>query len=162
MGGVRLNAPAVEIRQPRDAREMEAAWRLRWEVLRKPWGRPPGSERDELDATARLYFAIDDQGRVLATGRVHNLDETTAQIRYFAVHPAHTRQGLGTRLLVALETDAAAHGAKRIMLQAREIAVDFYRHCGYRVMEKTYLLFDSIQHYRMEKVLPETPSGNTP
>jgi predicted GNAT family N-acyltransferase len=38
-----------------------------------------------------------------------------------------------------------------MILQAREGAVKFYQSLGYKVIEKTYLLFGQIQHYKMEK-----------
>jgi hypothetical protein len=39
------------------------------------------------------------------------------------------------------------------MLQARAVAVPFYLANGYGVEEKTFLLFDAVQHYRMSKRL---------
>jgi hypothetical protein len=38
-------------------------------------------------------------------------------------------------------------------LQARENAVGFYKRCGYAVKEKSYLMWEVIQHYLMEKEL---------
>ena len=154
MGRFCLTVPGITIRQPENRAERDACFRLRWEVLRAPWRQPPGSERDTLDATARHYLAIDSQGNILATGRIHTLESGTAQIRYMAVHPCHVRQGLGKRLLAALETDALRHGENHIILHARENSLDFYRHCGYRVITPSHRLFDSIQHYQMEKHLP--------
>jgi len=40
---------------------------------------------------------------------------------------------------------------KTIILHAREIAVPFYERMGFRVTEKSHLLFGEIQHYLMEK-----------
>ena len=40
-----------------------------------------------------------------------------------------------------------------VILQARQDAVPFYEHHGYNVVEKTFLLFDEIQHYLMRKEL---------
>jgi hypothetical protein len=36
-------------------------------------------------------------------------------------------------------------------LQAREKAIPFYERLGYKVVEKTHLLFGEIQHYKMRK-----------
>lgn len=154
MGGIRLNLLDVEIRQPQNAQEREACYALRWEVLRAPWDQPRGSERDEQEDTARHYMVIDTESVVLATGRIHSIDADTAQIRYMAVRAGHEGCGLGKRLLTALETDAALKGETRIVLHARGNSLEFYRHCGYRVLRESHRLFDSIQHYEMEKCLP--------
>ncbi|TCK18496.1 putative GNAT family N-acyltransferase [Thiogranum longum] len=143
----------VEIRPPKDACELEAGYALRWEVLRAPWQKPHGSERDELDDSARHYLAIDTQGNILATGRIHSVKASTAQIRYVAVHPDYEKQGLGKQLLAALECNAASNGENHIILHARDNSLAFYLHCGYRVIRQSYLLFDVIQHYEMEKFL---------
>jgi predicted GNAT family N-acyltransferase len=44
-------------------------------------------------------------------------------------------------------------GRSKIFLQARENAVPFYITMGFRVTEKTFLLFEKIQHFAMEKDL---------
>ncbi len=161
MGRVRLNPAPVEIRQARNDAEREAACLLRWVVLRAPWQQPRGSECDELEDVARHYLAVDAGGQVLATGRIHTVGTDMAQIRYMAVRPGHERRGLGRRLLAALEADAVTNGASRIVLHAREASVDFYRHCGYRVIRRSHRLFDSIQHYEMEKMVSgKTRSGD--
>ena len=147
----------IEVRRSRSHSEQEACFALRWEVLCAPWQQPRGIEHDEQEGSARLYLAIDLQGKVLATGRIHSLEADTAQIRYMAVHPDHERQGLGKRLLAALESDAMQHGESHVILHARENSVGFYRHCGYRVIAPSHRLFDSIQHYHMEKHLPKEP-----
>lgn len=149
-----MPGPGITIRQPENREELDACYRLRWEVLRAPWQQPRGSERDTLETSARHYLAIDSQGNIQATGRIHTLETGTAQIRYMAVHPRYARQGLGKRLLAALEADALRHGENRIILHARENSLDFYRHCGYRVIAPSHRLFDSIEHYEMEKYLP--------
>ena len=52
-----------------------------------------------------------------------------------------------------LETKARELGCEFITLQAREKAVSFYERHGYELVKKTHLLFGSIQHYQMKKLL---------
>ena len=78
--------------------------------------------------------------------------ETEVQIRYIAVAIEHERKGIGKKIIDALENEAKEKNITSIILDAREPAVGFYEKLGYEKKEKTYLLFDSIQHYRMEKV----------
>lgn len=145
--------PATEVRRPQGANELEACYALRWKVLRAPWHQPRGSERDELEDVARNYMVVDMAGKVLATGRIHSINTNTAQIRYMAVEPGYERRGLGKQLLTALEADATDKGENYIVLHARENSLEFYRHCGYRIIRKSHRLFGLIQHYEMEKQL---------
>lgn len=142
----------ISVRAPRSEAEWDAYYRLRWRVLRQPWQQPPGSERDPLDANG-VHRMVCDGERVLAVGRLHRVDDDRVQIRYVAVDERCRGQGHGTRVMEALEQVARDMGARSVMLQSREGAVPFYRACGYRVVEKSYLLFNEIQHYRMHKSL---------
>ena len=56
-------------------------------------------------------------------------------------------------LIKALENYASASARKKIVLDAREPAVGFYQKLGYEVLNKSYRLFDEIQHFRMVKYL---------
>ena len=79
-----------------------------------------------------------------------------AQIRYMAVTSAYERQGIGRALITAMEDHARDSAIKTIVLDAREPAVGFYQKLGYDVIDKSYLLFDEIQHFRMVKRLSST------
>lgn len=147
-----MSSERVEAREPRSDAEWTAYYALRWRVLRAPW-QQQGPERDESDAISTHRLVCDRQGRVLAVGRLHRVDDTTGQIRFMAVDTGQQQKGYGSLLLNALEQAARELGLRRIILQARENAVPFYRHHGYHTVEKTFLLFDEIQHYLMSKQL---------
>lgn len=98
---------------------------------------------------------VDAAGEALAVGRLHRLDGHTGQIRYMAVAPAWRGQGLGRRLLAALEARALALGLRRIVLDAREAAAGFYLRHGYRPLGPGHVLFGTIRHVRMEKRLQQ-------
>ena len=55
----------MEIRSPETEQEFAAYYELRWRVLRKPWGQPSGSERDELDAAATHVAGYDEAKRLV-------------------------------------------------------------------------------------------------
>jgi ribosomal protein S18 acetylase RimI-like enzyme len=61
------------------------------------------------------------------------------------------RRGVGTRILSALEEKARGLGALRIVLDARETALGFYRKHGYVATGPGPMLFNRIAHVRMEK-----------
>jgi hypothetical protein len=51
------------------------------------------------------------------------------------------------------EHRALKDGRNFMILQARDYAVPFYEKSGYKLKEKTFLLWNLIQHYLMEKSL---------
>jgi ribosomal protein S18 acetylase RimI-like enzyme len=59
--------------------------------------------------------------------------------------------GIGKKMILFAEQKAKQAGRKKMVLQAREIAVGFYEKCGYSTVEKSYLMWGKIQHYLMEK-----------
>jgi predicted GNAT family N-acyltransferase len=141
-----------EARAPRTAQEWQHYYDLRWRVLRCPWqASGPEREPDEDRSIHRMLCA--DDGEVLAVGRLHRVDEHTGQIRFMAVAGGQERKGYGSLLLHSLETAARRIALHTLILQARENAVPFYASHGYETVEKTFLLFDEIQHYLMRKQL---------
>ncbi len=138
------------LQTPGTAEEFEAYYQVRWEVLRKPWQQPPGTERDDLDKQSQ-HRMITDGNKVVAVGRLHLNSPRQAQIRYMAVSDSYRGMGLGTMILNALENLALEENASEIVLYARETAIPFYKRSGYHIVEKSYLLFDTIRHYKMMK-----------
>jgi len=143
----------ITIKHPKTEKEFENYYELRWRVLREPWNQPKGSEKDELEDKSFHIMACDDNNKVIGVGRLH-FNNKEAQIRYMAVAAEYEKQGVGTLILEALEKNAIENNCKAIVLHARENAVGFYQKKDYELLEMSHLLFDSIQHYRMQKQLP--------
>jgi len=141
------------IKQPETEEEFKHYYHLRWKLLRSPWKQPEGSESDELEKQCFHIMAVDEDMKVIAVARLQFNSNTEAQIRYMAVDQAHERQGIGRRLIDSMERHAIEKNCTQIVLDAREPAINFYKKSGYKTIEKTYLLFDEIQHYRMIKNL---------
>lgn len=87
--------------------------------------------------TAETYhFAIERQAvlveevneSVVAFGQ---LNPETAFIEAVYVSPTQSRQGIGLKILRALESMAAQHGITALTLEASLNAVEFYRRAGY-------------------------------
>lgn len=57
----------------------------------------------------RDFTVIERNGRLVASGALHFLDEDVAEIQSLAVHPARRNQGLGARLVEALLAQAREH-----------------------------------------------------
>ncbi len=141
------------VRTPANELEWEAYYLLRWTVLRKPWNQPAGSEKDAQENSSFHSIITNAENKIVAGGRLQLNDAVTAQIRYMAVDTAEQGKGLGAAIIEHLEKVAVSKGATHVFLQARENAVPFYLACGYEITEKTFLLYDTIQHFRMDKQL---------
>jgi len=143
----------VEVRRPQSDEEFARLYRLRWQVLRAPWGEPPGSERDADDADSEhaLIQAVD--GQPLAVGRLHFNSPDEAQIRYMAIAESARGQGLGRCIVEYLEAIAHDRGATTIVLNAREEVSGFYQSMGYEIIGAGPTLFGTVKHVRMQKWL---------
>jgi len=146
----------MKIITPSSAAEFEQYFNLRWRILRKPWGEPEGSERDETDKKNIDYcypvIAIE-KNIIYAVARLEFPSINQSQLRYMAVDDKHQNKGVGRLIIEHVEDYARNKNTFELFLNARENAVGFYEKLGYKVSEKSYLLFGSIQHYKMTKLL---------
>lgn len=125
---------------------------LRYVVLRKPWDKPRETATDDLELSS-INAYIEQDGNVIACGRIQDNGGGIGQIRYMAVNDKYQGKGLGKLIVAKLEEEAKRIGLKTIELQARENAVEFYKSQGYIVKETSFKLWDIIQHYLMTKEL---------
>ncbi|MCW8956521.1 MAG: GNAT family N-acetyltransferase [Gammaproteobacteria bacterium] len=143
----------LKILSPKTESEFKKYFEFRWLMLRAPWQQPRGSERDNLENESFHVMAVDENETVIAAGRIHFISDSDAQIRYMAVSENKQKQGLGQQILHTLEQYALNKKIKYIHLHARESAIGFYQKQGYQIIEKSHLLFSTIQHYNMLKTL---------
>ena len=132
---------------------LEEYFLFRWNILRAPWKQPKGTERDDLEEKSLQRMLLNEQNEIIACGRLQLNSPQEAQIRYMAVNENYQGQGIGKMMMEELENLAINAGAKTIVLQARENALDFYIASGYTTVKETFVLYGSIQHYLMVKKL---------
>lgn len=137
---------------PQTEAELASYYQLRWQLLRKSWQQPQGSERDEFDEYADHRMMVDHHGKVVAVGRLY-VSGDEAQIRFLAVAADNRGHGLGTRMVQALEQVARQQGARRLVMNSREEAVSFYSRCGFTVVGEGPTSFGKIPHRQMIKAL---------
>lgn len=132
-------------------KEINEIIELRYKVLRQPWQQSKETATDNLEHSSLNAYINDESGRIVACGRLQKNTTETGQIRFMAVDNLHQSKGLGKIIVSFLEEEGKKTGLKKIELQARENAVDFYKKVGYSIKEKTFLLWGIIQHFLMEK-----------
>lgn len=143
----------MRLQEPVSQEDFEKYYQLRWEVLRKPWDQPRGTEKDANENAAIHIMAIDNAGECVGVSRLQFNSPGEAQVRFMGVRDDQQGKGVGKKLMAYLEEKAKEKGVKKIVLDARENAVQFYLSIGYVTVEKAHLLWGIIQHYKMEKVL---------
>jgi N-acetylglutamate synthase-like GNAT family acetyltransferase len=124
------------IRSPVSPEEFDQYFQLRWEILRRPWNQPKGSEIGTDEDVCIHVMAIIESGEVVGVARLQFNTPTSAQARYVAVADHIQGKGIGKALITHLENIAREKGAKEMVLDARENAVDFYKSLHYQITEK--------------------------
>lgn len=147
------NMNEFTILEPTSEEELDAYYRIRYEVLRKPWNQPPSKTKDDKEDSSLHFLVRNTNGDYIACGRLQINSATEGQLRSMAVTERYQGQGIGNAIISHIEKIAIERELKRIVLDARENAVKFYERNGYKITKPSYLLFDLIQHYEMEKFL---------
>lgn len=139
------------VRPPQTPEEFERYRDLRWRILRAPWNKPRITEQDDAGTKDYPIMVCEVDGIPIGVGRAHFISEDEAQIRSISVEPHWEGKGIGTIVLKELEKIVTVKGAKRIIIHARNNAIEFYKKNGYKSVEPSYTLFGEIEHTLMEK-----------
>jgi len=131
--------------------QRDDALRVRIAVFVEEQGIPREEELDDADATA-VHCAGYDGGVPVAAGRLV-MGDGEAKIGRMAVLASHRGRGLGRAVLVALEREGAARGARLFRLSAQLHAAGFYERAGYLRVGEVYDEV-GIPHVGMEKRAP--------
>lgn len=142
-----------QVKEAQTRNDLEAIILLRYKILRQPWNQALETASDGLENTSINALIMDVSGNAIACGRLQKNEGGIGQIRYMAVDDTFQGKGLGKQVLAFLEKKGKELGLQKIELHARENALRFYEGAGYLHKEKSYKLWDIIQHYLMEKVI---------
>ncbi len=143
----------MKLIEPATPEEFEQYYALRWQLLRKPWKQPRGSEKDDNEESAYHIMALEN-GLATGVARLEFPQTHLAQLRYMAVSNPNQGKGIGRAIIKHMEEYAISQSVNTLFLHARENACGFYEKMGYQPVEKSYVLFDTIQHIKMKKILP--------
>ncbi|VAW59750.1 hypothetical protein MNBD_GAMMA11-1159 [hydrothermal vent metagenome] len=143
----------MKLIEPATPEEFEQYYALRWLLLRKPWNQPRGSEQDDQEKYAYHIMAIENR-QATGVARLEFPQTHLAQLRYMAVRDSDQLKGTGRNIIRHMEKYALSRSINMLFLHARENAIGFYEKMGYQQIEKSYVLFDTIRHTKMRKILP--------
>jgi predicted GNAT family N-acyltransferase len=119
------------------AADWPAVAALRTRVFVEEQGVPAEIEQDAHDATAVHGLVRDEEGRVVATGRLLVRDGGGV-IGRMAVDASARGRGHGADVLAELHRQAAALGLTEVELHAQLPARGFYERAGYTAVGEAY------------------------
>jgi len=111
---------------------------LRYRVLRAPLGMGRAQVGFAGEERALHYVAWQPGTPESLAGCVL-FDFQSGRLRAMAVDPAHQKQGLGARLVRALEDDLRGRGILDVSLHARAGVSGFYARLGYRAVGEPFV-----------------------
>jgi N-acetylglutamate synthase-like GNAT family acetyltransferase len=142
----------ILFKTPSSSEEFKKYDLFRWKILRKPIGKSIESLKDEYeDSSYHLIGVIDN--KIIACGRLHFNNAYEAQIRYMAIDEHFQRKGIGVKVIELLEAEAKKKQINKIILNARNHVIEFYKKSGYMAVRKYEGSDTGIPHTTMEKIL---------
>lgn len=117
--------------------DYDQAIRLRDEVLRKPLGRSIVDDPLE-EEVYQVHFAYFDDGIVLGTASLLEVEPGVWKMRQVAVGPAAQGKSVGRQLVQACRAFAKTHRANRLYCHARDTAKGFYERCDWEAFGEPF------------------------
>jgi ribosomal protein S18 acetylase RimI-like enzyme len=102
--------------------------------LTRPWNNPERDIERKLKVNPELFLVGAIDSRVIATV-MGGYEGHRGWVNYLAVDPEHQRNGIGRRMMAAIEGKLLAMGCPKINLQVRtgnQSALSFYERIGYK------------------------------
>ena len=102
--------------------------------LTRPWNNPERDIERKLKVKPELFLVGAIDNRVIATV-MGGYEGHRGWVNYLAVDPEHQRNGIGRRMMAAIEGKLLAMGCPKINLQVRtgnQSALSFYERIGYK------------------------------
>jgi predicted GNAT family N-acyltransferase len=126
---------------------------LRSKVLREPLGLTYTGQQ-LAEEISEQHIGAYEGDTLIACLLLKHIDNTTVQMRQFAVAEQKQNQGVGKMLALYSEHEAKEHSYLKIILHAREVVKDFYLKLGYEEISEVYVEV-GIPHVTMQKQIAD-------
>lgn len=124
---------------------------LRYRILRKPLNLV-FTQEFLLQDKYQHHIAAFDNKQLIGILLLKPIDNITFQMRQVAIDNNYQGKGIGKQLVIFAENFAVQKHISKIILHARQNAVNFYLKLGYNIIGDEFIEV-TIPHYYMEKIL---------
>lgn len=145
----------MEIVRATETWQQAGAYYVRIQAMAKQYHITLREEFDEHDGPNTNYIVLLDKEFPVATCRFYEIDKNSVMIGRVVVLPEYRRQGLGSRVIQEAEVWIKEQNYKKIVLESRDVAVQFYKKLGYAIKSDQMIHGEKFCCIRMEKELEE-------
>ncbi len=125
---------------------------LRTELLRIPLNLEFTTEQLSEEWKDIHLVCLDNQDNLLGALILSEKDSTSIKMRQVVVEKTNQKSGIGRILVAESERIAKKMGYELMVLNAREVVLDFYLKLGYKKIGKRFVEV-GIPHFKMQKAL---------
>lgn len=133
--------------------QQAGAYYVRIQAMAKQYHITLREEFDDHDGPNTNYIVLLDEEFPVATCRIYEIDKNSVMIGRVVVLPEYRNQGLGSRVIEEAELWIKELGYKTIVLESRDVAVEFYERLGYVTVSDQMIHGETFTCIRMEKQL---------
>lgn len=133
--------------------QQAGAYYVRIQAMAKQYHITLREEFDEHDGPDTNYIVLLDKEFPVATCRIYEIDKNSVMIGRVVVLPEYRNQGLGSRVIGEAEAWIKEQNYKKIVLESRDVAVEFYKKLGYAIVSDHMIHGETFSCIRMEKEL---------
>ena len=114
-----------------------ASYFVRIKAMNRKYHIPLRDEFDEHDNDNSKYVILLDDTYPISTARFYEIDKETALIGRVVVLDEYRNKGIGRLTMLEAEKWIKELGYKKIIIDSRLEAIDFYKKCGYVLDDNT-------------------------
>lgn len=131
--------------------QQAGAYYVRIQAMARQYHITLREEFDEHDGPDTSYIVLLDEDFPVATCRFYEIDKECVMIGRVVVLPEYRNRGLGSRVIREAELWIKEQGYKKIVLESRDVAVEFYKKLGYGIVSGRVIHGETFSCIRMEK-----------
>ena len=143
----------IDVIRATETWQQAGAYYVRIQGMAKQHGITLRREFDEHDTPDTQYIVLTDDSFPIATCRFYRLDERSAMLGRVVVLPDYRGMELGRRVVTEAEVWLRELGYEKVVIESRDIAVEFYEKLGYGVTDSNIIHGNTFDCIRMEKIL---------
>ena len=130
-----------------------ASYFVRINAMNRKYHIPLRDELDEHDNDNSKYLILLDDTYPISTARFYEIDKDTVILGRVVVLDEYRNKGLGKTTILEAEKWIKELGYKKIIIDSRVEVVDFYKKCGYIVIDNNIKQNSTFKCIRMEKCI---------